>query len=165
MVRRRIERGIGRLKRILRQRGEDVGEEQFLMLLLVLDAESDQLERVRRKRGKRGHQRLVDRAAPVTDFVEARPADHAAPRALVALALAFVIAVEEIGPTLVVEAVAGVMVAQDEGFEEPGRVGEVPFGGRGIGMRLDGRVGIRQRRGEGERQSPRRGETRGEFLV
>src|SRR4029078_9939778 len=44
------------------------------------------------------------------------------------------------------------MIAQHEGLEEPGRVGEVPLGRRGVGERLDGRVGVAERRGEIERQ-------------
>jgi hypothetical protein len=39
------------------------------------------------------------------------------------LALAFIIAVEQIGPALVAEPITGDMIAQDEGFEEPGRMG------------------------------------------
>ena len=47
--------------------------------------------------------------------------------------------------------VAGEEVAQDEGLEEPGGVGEVPFGGAGLGAGLDHQVLGRERRGERER--------------
>ena len=74
----------------------------------------------------------------------------------VARAFGFVIAVEEVGPTLVEWAIARHMVAKDEGLEEPGRVREMPFGGGCIRERLDGRVGIAERRGELERELARR---------
>ena len=37
---------------------------------------------------------------------------------------------------------AGDMVAQHERLEEPARVGEVPFGRRGVGERLDRGIGV-----------------------
>ena len=121
------------------------------MLLLVIDAQLDQLQR-----SAEGWAALVEarrrRCAPGSNVIKARSAEHAAPRPGVALTFAFIIAVEEVGPAFVVQAIAGDMIAQDEGFEEPGRVRQVPFRGRGIGMGLDGRIGIRQRCGEIERQ-------------
>jgi len=49
------------------------------------------------------------------------------------------------------------MVAKHEGLEEPGRVREVPLGGRGVGEWLDRCVGIGQRRREVEGQAAGRG--------
>ena len=37
---------IGRLDRVLREGREDVGQKQLLVLLLVIDAEFDQLQRI-----------------------------------------------------------------------------------------------------------------------
>ena len=48
------------------------------------------------------------------------------------------------------------MIAQDESFEEPCRVGKVPFGWRGVRIGLNGSIRIRQWRGEVERQRARR---------
>ena len=98
---------IGRLKRIFRERREYVGQQQLLVLLLMLDAELDQSKRFARKGRQRMLQRFVDRSAPIADFVEAGSAEHAAPRTGVPFAFALIIAVEEIGPALVVEAIAG----------------------------------------------------------
>ena len=148
----RSERRVGRLGRVLGEGGEDVGQEQFLVLLLMLDPERDQRERVRREGRKRVLHRGIDRLAPLADLVEAGAADHPAPGPRMALALALVIAVEQERIGLVVEDVPAHMIAKHERFEEPGRMREVPFGGRGVGIRLDGGVGVAQRLGQRQRQ-------------
>src|SRR3546814_10892207 len=50
------------------------------------------------------------------------------------------------------------MIAQDEGFEEPCRVREMPFGVRSVGHRLRARVGVGEGPGEIEREAPGRHE-------
>ena len=87
-------------------------------------------------------------SAPCADLVEGRPAQHPPARARVSLAFAFVIGIEQISETLVEGPVTRNMIAQDEGFEEPGRVRQMPFRGRGVGEGLDRRVGVAQRLGE-----------------
>ena len=52
------------------------------MLLLVIDAELDQLERGRWKRRQRALERFIDMRAISADLVERRAAEHAAARAL-----------------------------------------------------------------------------------
>ena len=126
------------------------------MLLLVVEAELDQRQRGSAKPRQRRRNGLVDMGATGEDLVQARAAEHAAARARVALALALVIGIEQIGPALVAQAIAGDMVAQDEGLEEPAGVGEVPFGRRGVGHRLEGGVGVGQRRGDGRAQRAHR---------
>ena len=153
---------ISRFERILGEGREDVGQEQLLVLLLVVDAELDQRQRFGRQRRQRALERLVDMSAIGADLVERRAAEHAAPGPRVTRAFAFVIAVEQEGVALVERAVAGDVIAQHEGLEEPGGVGEMPFGRRGVGERLDGGVGVRQRRGEVERQLARREQSLGE---
>ena len=125
------------------------------MLLLVIDAELDQFERVGRKLRQRALQRFVDMGAVGAHLVERGPAEHAAARARMPRPFRLVIAVEQEGVALVERRVAGQVIAQDEGLEEPGRVGEVPFGGRGVRERLDRRVGVAERRCEVERQLAR----------
>ena len=149
---RRRELAISGLERVLGESREDVGEEQLLVLLLMVDAELDHVERRGRKRRQRALQRLVDVRAIGADLVERGAAQHPAPGPRVARAFALVIAVEQKGVALVEQAIAGDMVAQHEGFEEPGRMGEMPFRRRSVGEGLDRGVGIRQRRGEAERQ-------------
>ena len=56
------ELAISRLQRIFGECREDVGEEQLLVLLLVIDAELDQLQRFRMQRRKRPFERFVDMA-------------------------------------------------------------------------------------------------------
>ncbi len=53
---------------------------------------------------------------------------------------------------LVERPIAGRMVAQDKGLEEPGRMRQVPFGRRSIGEWLEVGIGLAERRGETERQ-------------
>ena len=132
------------------------------MLLFVLDAELDQRQRLGGEPGQRTIHRLVDMRAPVAHLVEARPADHAPLWPRMAFALPVVIAVEQEGEAIVERAVMRHMIAQHERLEKPVGVGQVPFGGRGVGKRLDRRIGIRQRRGEVERQRARRGQPPGE---
>jgi len=78
------------------------------------------------------------------------------------LAFALVIAVEEEVIAPVEPFVATHMIAQDERLEEPIRVGQMPLGRRRVRERLYGRVGVGQRRGEVERERPRRPQPLGE---
>jgi hypothetical protein len=77
-----------------------------------------------------------------------------APRALDSRADRLVVAVEQIRPRR--------FLGEHERLEEPGRVREVPLGGRGVGERLDGGVSVAERRCEVERQATRRREPFGE---
>src|SRR5690349_2674742 len=61
--------GIGRLKRILREGRENVGKEQFLVLLLMVDAELDEVECGWRQRRQSRLERRVDRGAIGADLV------------------------------------------------------------------------------------------------
>src|SRR5215207_799445 len=92
---------IGRLERVLGESGEDVGQQQLLVLLLVVDPERDQLERGLGEGRKSRFERLVDMSAIFADLVEPRAADHPAPRSRMTLAFALVIRVEEEGEALV----------------------------------------------------------------
>ena len=74
---RRRQLAISRLERVLGEGRENVGEEQLLVLLLVIDAELDQVERGRRKRRQRALERLIDVRAIGADLVERRAAEHA----------------------------------------------------------------------------------------
>ena len=57
---RRAKLGIRRLNRIFGERREDVGEEQLLVLLLVIDAKLDEVERKLRQRSERAFERFID---------------------------------------------------------------------------------------------------------
>src|SRR5439155_17006270 len=82
-----------------------------------------------------------------------RPGHQAPARTAVPLAGSFVIGVEEIAVERMGAPVSGIGRAQDERFEEPARVREVPFGRAGVRHRLDHLVLHRKRTAEllGER--------------
>src|SRR4029453_3967761 len=107
-------RAVSGLQRILGESRQYVGQEQLLMLLLMLNAEFDERQCFGRQVGQWGLKPLVDFPPARTDLIQAWAAKHSAPRTGVPLALAVVIAVEQEGPALVVEPVAGHMIAQDE---------------------------------------------------
>jgi hypothetical protein len=73
----------------------------------------------------------------------------------VARSFPFIVTIEQERIALVERPIIAHEITQDEGFEEPARMREMPLGGRGVGERLDRRVGVAQRRGEVERQLPR----------
>jgi hypothetical protein len=151
---------IGGLERVLGQGRKNVGQQQFLMLLFVMDAELDEIEHRGRQVRQGAFERTVDMGAVGPHLIERRTAKHAALGPCVAFPLGLVIAVEQEGIALVERLVAGDMVAQHESLEEPRRMGKMPFGRRGIGKRLDRGVGVAQRTREIERQVPRREQAR-----
>src|SRR6185503_6840430 len=143
---------IGRFERVFGEGREDIGQEKLLMLLLVIDAELDELQCRRRKARKSALQRFVNVSAIGANLVERGTAKHSPLRARVPWPFCLVIAVEQEAPILVEWQVSRRVIPKDEGLEEPGGMREVPFGRRGIREGLNRRVGIAERRGEIERQ-------------
>ena len=72
------------LQRIAPERVLDVGQQQLLMLLFVVDAELDKRARRGREIGERGLNRRINMRAPDAHFVERRPRQQPALRARVA---------------------------------------------------------------------------------
>jgi len=142
---------IGWRERILGEEMENVGQQQFLMLLLMLAAEFDQGRSAGVERRQPIDDRGIDMRAIGADLVQARPGQQPPARAGVARPFRFVIAVEQIAVVRIERPIAR-QIAQHEGFEEPTGVRQMPFGGRGIVHRLDGRIGIAERRGQGQAQ-------------
>ena len=140
-------------QRILEKGRGQVHQHQFLMLMLVIEAERDQ---IRGQLVDRAEQGRVHRRPPVPHLVERRPGDHPSLRARVPLAFALIIRVEEVGVALVIGLVASQMIAQHEGFEEPGGVGQMPFRRRGVGHWLERGIRVRERRGDGEAEATHR---------
>ena len=143
-----------------REMMEDIGEEEFLMLLLMMTAERDEVLHIRGQIGQSRQQRRIHSLAISEDLVERGTRQHPPTRPRVALPLGLVIAVEQERPAFVEQLIAGHMIAQHERLEEPGCVGEMPFGGRRIVHRLDRRIGIRKRCDKIGAERPNRGETR-----
>src|SRR3974390_182305 len=123
------------------------------MLLLVINAELDQLRRPRLQVNcEETLKRRIDMLAIGAHLVGRGPCEQPALGARMAWAHALVIGVEAIFEALVEEWVDLKEGLEHEGFEEPGGVGEMPFGGTCIVIGLDDLVlvaqGPRQLRGE-----------------
>ena len=107
---------ISRLDGIFGEGREDVGEEQLLMLLLVVDPELDQIERGARKVRQFMLERLIHMGAIGANFVQRGTAEHSAAGPRVARPFGLVIAVEQEGIALVESAISWDVITQDEGF-------------------------------------------------
>ena len=140
---------VGRTQRVLREQMQDVGEQQFLMLLFVIAAEFDQLGDGRRKivLHERRH-RAVDMIAIGDDRLERGARDHAASRTRLTSADALVIGIEQEIELRIERAVAGQIRLENHSLEEPGRMREMPFRRARVRHRLHGRVGVGQGRAE-----------------
>ena len=118
----------------------EVGEEQLLVLLLVVQAQLQQLADLRPVVVRRILDQLVhgavDMAAVGVDLAYRRPRQQPAFGTWVALADGLVIRVEEVVETRVEFAVAGVERFEQKGLEEPGSVGQMPLGRADVGHRL-----------------------------
>ncbi len=119
----------------------DVGGDELLVLLLVLEAEGDAaggfvFEWVLEEAVHGG----VDVGAVGEDGVERRAGEGGAELLLGHVAEGVVVAVEEPVEVGVEGLVGGDELAEDEGLEEPAGVGEVPFDGAGLGTGLDHHV-------------------------
>ena len=150
------------LDRIFAEQVKNIGQQQFLMLLFVMAAELDQRQCLGRQIGQGIEQRGIDIGAIGLHFVERRPSHHAAPVARVAMALGFVIAVEQERKAFVVKPVARRMIAQHEGFEKPRRMRQMPFRRGGVLHRLHRRIGIAQGGDQRDRKIAHIGKAGGE---
>ena len=135
----------------MRKRVQDVGQHQFLMLLLVIEADLDQ-RRDRRERVLTGlveefHHRGVDMPAVGGDFLGAGAGEVAALVAGVPRAGADIIGIEQKGVIGVERLVALAVFAEQELLEEPGGMGAVPFRRARVRHRLDQLILRRQRGG------------------
>ena len=142
---------VGRIDRVLREGVQDVGEHQFLMLLLVVQPDLDQwrqsAELVFASLAEEFDDRGIDMAAIGADLVGAGPGDVAAMIAGMAGAGADVIGIEQEGEVGVEGPVAGGVLAEQELLPEPGGMRPVPFRGARVRHGLDLLVLGRQRCG------------------
>src|SRR5262245_47687219 len=111
------------------------------MLLLVIDAELDQLTYGGMAPADCGlEQRLepgIDVVSVTQNIFEARAREDPALGTRLARPCRLVVGIEAIRKALIERAEARKMRLQHEGLEEPGGVGEVPFGGARIVHGLD----------------------------
>ncbi len=143
---------IARADRIAPEGVLDVGHEQLLMLLLMLQAELDQ----RQDRGPRGagggfdqrRHRAIDMLAVASDLVDARTRQQTARRAGVARPDGFIIGIEQIAEARIEHAIIARVRAQQKRLEEPCGVRAMPLRRTCVGHRLDRLILGRQRLGE-----------------
>jgi len=161
------------VRRVERQHVLDVGEQQLLVLLFVMQAERDEVFQLAlvRLRQQREHAFIDVRAIAFHRF-QRRPRDEAALRPRMLLADALVVAVEEHAKAGIEGTEPALVAFEHEGLEEPRDMCEVPLGGARVGHRLHLAVFGRQRGDElqarladapiafGERALRRRGDGR-----
>ncbi len=127
-------------RRILRERVQDVGEQKLLMLLLVMQADLEDADHLRKIGlscgGEQALDRRVDMGPERGHVVAIRARDQSALRASVARAGGDIIGVEEISEPLIEDAIAGQARTQQELLQEPGGMRAMPLGRTGIGHRL-----------------------------
>lgn len=149
--------GIGRAQRVLREQVQHVGQQQLLVLLFVVQAQRDEPpDRLRNAARQQALHGRVHMGAVGEHLVQRGPRQHAPARPRVAGADGLVVRIEQVAVACIRRAVAGHVGAEDECFEKPGGVGQVPLGGAGVVHRLDGGVGVGQRRGQRQGLRPDR---------
>ncbi len=143
---------IDRADRVAREGMLDVGQQQLLVLLLVVQAERDQRRqggvRVIVERVDQVRHPGVDMGAIGRDLVDAGTRQHAPRRPRVPRPDGLVVGIEQIAEARIEYAIVARVRLQEEGLEEPGRVRAMPLGRARVGHRLEGLVLARQRRGE-----------------
>ena len=131
-------RPVRRMERIAREDVLDVGEDQLLVLLLVVEAELDDGEQLRiGAGGQQSFHAEVDVAAITEHLLKPGPGQHAAALARELLADGVVVGIEEKRENRIKAAKPVLGLRQDEGLEEPARVGQVPARRAAVGHRLD----------------------------
>src|SRR3546814_5772456 len=120
----------------------EIGQQQFLMLLFMIEAQFKQVRTALDDQRHRLGDRLVHMRSIGQHLAERGTREHSPPASWVKGAFGLVIAVEQEGPTRIERPIAGKVIAKDEGLEEPAAMGKVPFGRRCVGHRLGCRVRI-----------------------
>ncbi len=129
-------RGVGRLQGRLGEEVQDVHQDQLLMLLLMGEAEVEELGEIARAVGQEPAHGLVD-MRPVGDHVVERgPGEQAALGPGLPRPQRLVVGIEEIVEPRVEDLVAGEARRQQERLPEPGGVRQVPLGRAGVRHRL-----------------------------
>ena len=143
---------VGGLQGIAAESIEHVHQQQFLVLLLVLQTQFDQLQPGGGGGGwllGQGQQQLLQRqihpAAPSEQLGDRRPAEQAPLGPGMAGPHRLVIAVEQIGPAgwrrfIAAQQLSNGRLAQQKLLEKPVGVAEVPLGRAGIGHALEAEV-------------------------
>ena len=128
---------IGRAQRIRAQGVLEVGDDQLLMLLFVVQPQFDPRPHGFVATPKQRHHRRVHVLAVGVHLLDGRPRQRPAPGAWERLADAVVVGVEEFLEALDERPVPLYVRLEQEGLEEPGGVREVPLGRARVVHRLD----------------------------
>jgi len=114
----------------------EVGEQQLLVLLLVVKPEGDDGFQHGERLGTRSLEervnRRVDRAAVGSHVTHGRPGQEATPRALEGRPDPLIVGVKKVVVPLVDRSIGGHVGPQQERLEKPGGVREVPTSGAGV---------------------------------
>ncbi len=149
---RRPGRAIGRPEGIHGEQAEDVHQHQFLVLLLVRQTQFDQgagggvQVQAQQPRHARVHVLAIGQ-----DLRHRRPRQQPPRRPRMPGAHRLVVGIEQVAEGRVELGVAVQVRLEQEGFPEPGHMGQVPFGGAGVRHRLGALVLGRQGRGQIDR--------------
>ena len=141
---------IGRQQRVLRQQVLDIGQHQFLVLLLVLQTQFEQIGQLRaRSRTGIGLQQTdharIDILPVGAHLKHAGPGQQAALGARMARADAVVIRIEQHPKSAMKGDELRLQRFQHEGFKKPGRVRQMPFQRTGVRHRLRAAILVGQR--------------------
>jgi hypothetical protein len=132
---------IGRQQRVDREDVLDVHQDQFLMLLFVLQAQFDEGRGLmpHRRAGliNQPQHRRADMVAIGADRIDRRARQKPAFRPWVAWPGRLVIGIEQISEGRIEHPVSRVERPEQKGLEEPTGVGEMPFCRADVGHRLD----------------------------
>jgi len=143
----RLQVVVRREQRVARQQVLDVGNQQLLVLLFVVQAQRDQGQQpgVVCVAGQQALHALVHIGAVGQHLGQRGAREQAALRARVLGAHAVVVRIEQHAKRRVERCKRQFVRLQHKGLEEPGGVRQVPFGGAGVGHGLGAGVFRRQR--------------------
>jgi hypothetical protein len=132
---------VDRMQRIQREQILEIGQEQLLMLLLVVQAEHDALDRIRvarwiDARDQCGHV-VIDVRTVRRDVFYCRARQKTTQRAREKRADRLIVRVEQIAVLRMECTIARQQRQQQEVLEEPRRVRKMPFGRTAFGRALD----------------------------
>ncbi len=146
------------MQRILGKNVFDIGHEQFLMLLLMMQADREnRLDLIEQLFVGAFEQFLnvgIDRAPKAISFRHRRPRDESSQIAPVHVARSVIIGIKKVGVFRNFRLVARHPDFQNESLEEPARVREMPFGRADVRHRLHDVIFRLERRAEAFREFP-----------
>ncbi len=118
----------------------EVGQDEFLVLLFMLQAKFDGRQEKLHPPVARGQDRLhafINRATIIVNFRHAGTRQQAPFGTRILNPNLIIVGIEQVGEIVVPRGIAGASLRQDEGLEKPSGMGQVPAGRAGIRHGLD----------------------------